>query len=57
MDWKINIEVLADNVADKYGKAVAESVFKRVGARCFDDLSPTQYEEVFSDLMLIDADD
>ena len=55
-DWRINIENLAASVSAEYGSEVAESVFKRYGATCFEDLSPIYYDEVFCDLLLIDSD-
>lgn len=55
-DWQINIENLATSVSAEYGSEVAESVFKRYGATCFEDLSPIDYDEVFGDLLLIDSD-
>ena len=56
-NWEINIEDLASRVAAAYGNEVAESVFRRFGATCFEDLSPIYYDEVFGDLMLIDSDE
>lgn len=56
-DWEINIENLADSVAEKCGEKVALSAFQRAGATCFEDLNPAHYEEVFGDLMLIDSED
>ena len=55
-DWRIHIENLAASVSAEYGSEVAESVFKRYGATCFEDLSPIYYDEVFGDLLLIDTD-
>ncbi len=55
-DWQINIENLAASVSVEYGSEVAESVFRRFGATCFEDLSPLYYDEVFGDLLLIDSD-
>jgi hypothetical protein len=55
-DWENNINNLTKSVALKYGADVASSVFKRFDATCFDDLSPTFYDEVFGDLMQIDED-
>ena len=55
-DWRINIENLAVSVSAEYGSEVAESVFSRYGATCFEDLSPIYYDEVFGDLLLIDSD-
>lgn len=57
VDWEINIDDLASRVAEKFGGDVVASVFQRVGATCFEDLNPEYYEEVFSDLMLMDEDD
>ena len=54
-DWRINIESLAASVSAEYGSEVAESVFRRYGATCFEDLSPLYYDEVFGDLLLIDS--
>lgn len=56
MDWQINIENLAARVAETYGSDVAASVFARYDATDFEDLSPAYYDQVFGDLMLIDAD-
>jgi len=56
LDWRINIENLAESVAEKHGAKAAASVFRRFGATCFDDLSPEHYCEVFGDLMLMDED-
>ena len=55
-DWRINIENLAASVSAEYGSEVVESVFRRYGATCFEDLSPIYYDEVFGDLLLIDSD-
>lgn len=55
-DWRINIENLAASVSAEYGSKVVESVFRRYGATCFENLSPIYYDEVFSDLLLIDSD-
>lgn len=55
-DWRINIENLAASVSAEYGSEVAESVFRRYDATCFEDLSPIYYDEVFGDLLLIDSD-
>ena len=37
--WRINIENDTDMVCSMYGSETAESVFRRHGATCFDDLS------------------
>lgn len=56
LDWRINIENLAVRVAETYGSEVVAFVFARYDATCFDDLSFAFYDQVFGDLMLIDAD-
>ena len=55
-DWQINIENLAESVAEKYGSEEAEFIFSKYGATCFDDLSPAHYGDVFDELDLRDAD-
>jgi hypothetical protein len=54
--WRINIENSTDTVNKIYGPKVATSVFHRYGATSFDNLSPSYYWEVFSDLELIAND-
>ena len=56
-DWRVNIERLMKSVTENQGAEVAQAVFIRVGATCFDDRSPCFYEEVFGNLMLIDSED
>ena len=56
-DWEINITNLTARVAEKYGEAAVKGAFQRVGATCFEDLSPVDYSEVFGDLMQMDEDD
>lgn len=51
--WRINIENDADQVCSIYGAATVDGVFKRYDATCFDNLSPSYYEEVFGDLELM----
>ena len=55
-DWQINIENLVASVTEKLGAEAASWPFIRVGATCFEDLSPTDYDEVFGDLMRMDTD-
>lgn len=40
IDREINIENIADSVAQKYSNEVAASVFRRYDVTCFEDLSP-----------------
>ena len=56
-DWEINITNLATRVAEKYSESAVRGAFQRVGATCFEDLSPVYYSEVFGDLMQMDEDD
>ena len=48
--WQINIENDAREICSIYGSDAASFVFHRYDATCFDDLSPSYYEEVFGDL-------
>lgn len=48
--WRINIENDADQVCSICGAAAVDGVFQLYDATCFDDLSPSYYEEVFGDL-------
>lgn len=56
IDWKINIEYLAAKVAKEYGVDSVAFIFARYDATNFEDLSPCFYEDVFGDLMQMDAD-
>lgn len=51
--WRINIENDVDQVCSIYGAAAVDGVFQRYDATCFDNLSPSYYEEVFGDLELM----
>lgn len=51
--WRINIESDADQVCSIYGATTVDGVFQRYDATCFDNLSPSYYEEVFGDLELM----
>lgn len=55
-DWIINIDNSASIVADTFGEAVVASVFARYGGTCVEDINPCYYSDVFSDLMLMEAD-
>ncbi len=55
-DWQINIENLMASVAEKIGPEAAKAPLIRVGATCFEDLSPCYYDAVFGDLMQMDSD-
>lgn len=55
-DWIINIENIASRVTAEYGKAVADSVFRRYGAHGTHDLASCYYSEVFADLEQITND-
>ena len=56
LDWQINIENLAERVAEIYGAKVVTSVFARYDATGFDDLNPVYYGQVFGDLMQMESD-
>lgn len=51
--WRINIENNTDQICSIYGANVVDGLFARYDATCFDDLSPSYYEEVFGDLELM----
>lgn len=51
--WRINIENDADQVCSLYGANAVDGIFARYDATCFDDLSPSNYWEVFGDLELM----
>lgn len=51
--WRVNIEDDAYQVCSIYGATAVDDVFQRYDANCFDDLSPSYYEEVFGDLELM----
>ena len=54
--WIINIENSAAMVCDKYGSAVAYSVFQQYGASSIYSLCPSSYSEVFAVLEQIAND-
>lgn len=56
IDWEININNSAAHVAEIYGAEVAASVFARYDATSFEDLSPSHYDEVFGDLLMMEDD-
>lgn len=55
-NWLINIENTAAEVADMYGYKVVESVFQRFQAKCIEELNPSDYPAVFSELYAIEVD-
>ena len=55
-NWLINIENSAATVESCLGSAVVKSVFERFGAHSIQDLNPSNYSEVFSELYAIEAD-
>lgn len=55
-NWLINIENTAAEVADMYGYEVVESVFQRFQAKCIEELNPSDYPAVFSELYAIEID-
>lgn len=55
-DLVISLYDAANRVSKEYGLDVARSVFQRYGSSSVDDLNPSYYEAVFSDLYLIASD-
>ena len=49
-DWIINIENAATTAISFFGKEAVQHVFNKNGAYSAEDLSPTQYSEVFDEL-------
>ncbi len=55
-NWITNIENSATSVESQLGSAVVKAVLKRYGAHSIQDLNPSNYSEVFSELYAIEAD-
>ena len=55
-NWLINIENSAATVESCLGSAVVKSVLERFGAHSIQDLNPSNYSEVLSELYAIEAD-
>ena len=56
ISWLTSIENSADNIAEELGYEVVRSVLEYHGAKSIEDLNPSQYSEVFSELYAIEAD-
>lgn len=56
MNWIINIENSAAQIADELGWDVVRSVLNKYGAASIEDLNPADYCDVFSELYAIEAD-
>ena len=55
-DLLISIQNTASEVAGEYGDDVVKSVLERYNATSIEDLSPSNYEEVFGELYQIATD-
>lgn len=55
-DLLISIQNTASEVAGEYGDDVVKSVLERYNAASIEDLSPSNYEEVFGELYQIATD-
>ena len=55
-DLLISIQTTASEVAGEYGDDVVKSVLERYNAASIEDLSPSNYEEVFGELYQIATD-
>ncbi len=55
-DLLISIQNTASEVAGEYGDDVVMSVLERYNAASIEDLSPSNYEEVFGELYQIATD-
>lgn len=49
-NWIFNIESAAAEVSQQLGSDEVEFVFMKYGATCIDDLAPSKYASVFSEL-------
>ena len=56
LSWITSIESCADYIAEEMGYEVVRSVLEYHGAKSIEDLNPSQYSEVFSELYAIEAD-
>ena len=57
LDYRTNIESLADTLVASHGIEAVKAVYARYDATGIDNLRPSHLCEVFSDLMQIYADD
>ena len=55
-NWLTNLHNTADEVAAEYGWDLVKGVLSRFNATSIENLSPSDYEEVFSELYLIATD-
>lgn len=55
-DWLDNIYSVAGVVSKQTGWETVQSVLHRYGATSIEDLNPSNYPEVFSDLYAVEAD-
>ena len=55
-NWIINIENSATAVESCLGKTIVKSIFERYGAHEIQDLSPSDFSNVFSDIYAIEVD-
>lgn len=56
LSWITSIENCADCIAEELGHEVVRSVLEYHGVKSIEDLNPSQYSEVFSELYAIEAD-
>ena len=56
-DLLISIYDAAKTVSEEYGEETLKYVLGKFNAKCVDDLRPSDYEAVFSDLYLMATDD
>ena len=55
-NWLCNIQETATLVARQTGWGTVESILRRYGASSIEELKPSDYPAVFSDLYAIEAD-
>lgn len=54
--WRISIEQSADFVEKQLGMATVKAIFQKYDASCLEDLNPSYYSEVFSELYQYEVD-
>ncbi len=55
-NWIMNIESCANNIASEVGYETVAFVLNKYGADSIEELDPSEYQDVFSELYAIEAD-
>ena len=54
--WLSSIESIEAEVIEKYGTEPVTFILNKYGASCADDLNPSDYSEVYGELLQMSAD-